>query len=292
MSRIRSVHPGQWTAGDFLECSPLARLLALAIRNGADDHGVFRWKPKTIKAECLPADNCDIDALLTELVDHDQVKKFSVDGKEYGIVTDFTQWQRPKKPKYVHPVPGWFSTGTEPVENEEETSPEIPPQRKEVGGNDGGETRAREPSKSLITDEAFEITREILKSMGKSPDDPMAVGAPYTVQHWLTGGVSRDAILCGVETAMARKKHDPPSTFKYFEKAVLRAFAELSRPLPKVEIREAETLTVTHGKPKNGIIQAADNLIAKLASFDGPSRRVDELRSGAGEAPVRLLPNR
>jgi hypothetical protein len=47
-----------------------------------------------------------------------------------------------------------------------------------------------------------------------------------------------------------------------------------------------------NGKPKAGIIQAADNLIAKLASFDGPPRRTDELRSGAGETPVRLLSNR
>lgn len=134
MARIRSVHPGQWTAGDFLECSPLARLLALALRNAADDHGIFRWKPKTLKAECLPADNCDIDALLCELITNDQVKKYAVDGKEYGLIVDFTQWQRPKKPKYVHPVPDGFSTSTEPVPDEDTTEPEIPPQRKEVGG--------------------------------------------------------------------------------------------------------------------------------------------------------------
>lgn len=142
MARIRSVHPGQWTAGDFLECSPLARLLALALRNVADDNGVFRWKPKTIKAECLPADNCDIDALLAELVANEQVKRYTIDGKEYGLIVDFTQWQRPKKPKYVHPVPDWFSTSTEPVPNEDDTGAENFPQREEVGGRreeEGGE---------------------------------------------------------------------------------------------------------------------------------------------------------
>jgi hypothetical protein len=102
VARIRSTHPGQWTSGDFLECSPLARLLALAVRNVADDHGVFRWKPTSLKAECLPADNCDIG----------QVVRYSVDGKEYGIIKDFNQWQRPKKPKYIHPVPDWFPTST------------------------------------------------------------------------------------------------------------------------------------------------------------------------------------
>lgn len=134
MARIRSTHPGQWTAGDFLECSPLARLLALALRNVADDHGSFRWKPKTIKAECLPADNCEIESLLAELLAHNQVVKYVIDGKEYGLIVDFTQWQRPKKPKYVHPVPLEFSTSTAPVPNQFTTEPEIYPQRKEEGG--------------------------------------------------------------------------------------------------------------------------------------------------------------
>jgi hypothetical protein len=150
MARIRSTHPGQWTAGDFLECSPLARLLALAIRNIADDHGVFRWKPTTIKAECLPADNCDIDGLLSELIANDQVTVYEIEGKKYGLIKDFTQWQRPKKPKYIHPVPDWFSTGAEPVPNQTPTEPENIPQRKDVGGRREEKkiTRAASPSKN------------------------------------------------------------------------------------------------------------------------------------------------
>jgi hypothetical protein len=149
MARIRSTHPGQWTAGDFLECSPLARLLALAIRNVADDHGAFRWKPTSIKAECLPADNCDIESLLSELIENDQVILYEVGGKKYGLIKDFTQWQRPKKPKYIHPVPDWFSTGTEPVPNEVATEPEILPQRKDVGGRrEKKDTRSASPPKN------------------------------------------------------------------------------------------------------------------------------------------------
>lgn len=44
-----------------------------------------------------------------------------------------------------------------------------------------------------------------------------------------------------------------------------------------------------HGKPKASIIQAADNLIAKLAEFDGPARGIDDLRSDARQDPPRLL---
>ncbi|MEM8937132.1 MAG: hypothetical protein AAGC77_12055, partial [Pseudomonadota bacterium] len=97
MARIRSVHPGQWTDGEFVECSPLARLLCLALRNIADDRGAFRWKLKDIKMQCLPGDNCDVGELLSELVENCQVIKYELGGKEYGLILDFTQWQRPKK---------------------------------------------------------------------------------------------------------------------------------------------------------------------------------------------------
>lgn len=173
MARIRSTHPGQWTAGDFLECSPLARLLALALRNVADDHGIFRWKPKTLKAECLPADNCDIDQLLTELVSNDQVKRYTIEGKEYGLIVDFTQWQRPKKPKYVHPIPDWFSTSTVLVENQDDTDTEIPPQRKEEGGR---REEVEEDSRVAGAPEASDSFEEFWKAFprrdGPNPRKP------------------------------------------------------------------------------------------------------------------------
>lgn len=156
-----------------------------------------------------------------------------------------------------------------------------------IGG--GVETRAREPSKSLITEEAFQITGEILKTMGKTQDDPLAVGGPYTVQHWLSEGMSRDAIMCGVVTAMASKKHDPPSTFKYFEKAILRASAELNRPLPKVEIRQAQTLVVTHGTSSSG--RSGGSLTAELrrelAELEGPESSDPQVP----DSPVFLISN-
>jgi hypothetical protein len=105
MTRIRSIHPGQWTSGDFLECSPMARLLALALRNVADDHGAFRWKPTTIKAECLPADNCDVAVLLEELIRNNQLIRYVIGGKEYGLIRDFMQWQHPRRPQYLYPTP-------------------------------------------------------------------------------------------------------------------------------------------------------------------------------------------
>lgn len=157
MPRIRSTHPGQWADGDFLECSAFARLLVLALRNMADDNGVFRWKPKSIKATCLPADNCDIDDLLSELIENEQVIKFDVDGKTYGAIHNFCKYQKPRKPVAVHPLPdtiaayvGKTTEGRDTKDRtEEDSSPEttdtssakvctgteLSVQREEGGGN-------------------------------------------------------------------------------------------------------------------------------------------------------------
>lgn len=44
-----------------------------------------------------------------------------------------------------------------------------------------------------------------------------------------------------------------------------------------------------HGKPKSSVIQAADNLIAKLAEFDGPTGSRDDIRGDARKDTPRLL---
>lgn len=54
---------------------------------------------------------------------------------------------------------------------------------------------------------------------------------------------------------------------------------------------EDQPAQVQNGKPKNSIIQAADDLRRKLASFDGPARGVEQLRSGEGETAPRMLSN-
>lgn len=104
MSRIRSIHPGQWTDEDFVECSAFARLLAIGLRNEADDNGVFEWKPTSLKMKLLPADNVDVAALLDELSEKRQVASYEHSGKRYGVIRNFRRWQRPERPKSWHPV--------------------------------------------------------------------------------------------------------------------------------------------------------------------------------------------
>lgn len=144
MARIRSTHPGQWSDEDFVALSFPARILALALRNVADDHGIFEWKPLTIKMQLLPADSIDVADLLSEMVANNIVTEFDAEGKRYGAIRNFMKWQRPKKPSYQYPVSvsvleyvGSKSEQSETDELSEEGSPEPVPHQYGTGSENG-----------------------------------------------------------------------------------------------------------------------------------------------------------
>ncbi len=105
MARIRSIHPGQWTDEGFVQLSPWARLLAIGLRNEADDNGIFEWKPLLLKMRLFPADTVEIAPLLVELVEHKQIEHYEVRNRGYGCIRNFRKYQSPKKPRAVHPLP-------------------------------------------------------------------------------------------------------------------------------------------------------------------------------------------
>ena len=167
MARIRSLHPGQWTDEDFVACSMAARLLALGLRNEADDNGVFEWKPLAIKMRLFPADAVDVAVLLDELSANNQVRAFEDSGKRYGVIRNFRRWQRPDKPKSWLPLPDDLrpyaglvddksAISRRPVGDQSaKTSAEVGCRRKEedVGGNPDSEAPRAVALVSPATDE-------------------------------------------------------------------------------------------------------------------------------------------
>lgn len=141
MARIRSIHPGFFTDEELVGTSMAARLLVIGLWIEADDKGVFEWKPITLKMRIFPVDNVDIPELLEELVQARAIKQYEIDGRKYGAIRNFCQYQRPKSPNDVHPMPDDFRNW---VGSPREISPPIPrkgeksPQREE-GGEDGEE---------------------------------------------------------------------------------------------------------------------------------------------------------
>lgn len=147
MARIRSIHPGLFTDEAFMGLSAHARVLWMGLWCEADDQGMFPWKPLTLKARILPADNVDVGGLLDELIAAGCVKRGEVGGVEYGAVRNFTKFQRPKKPNPVHPINNEFRTfvglteqSGEAVPHQGGTGGEKPPQMEDGGGRREKET--------------------------------------------------------------------------------------------------------------------------------------------------------
>lgn len=140
MARIRSIHPGFFTDEQVMQLSvdcPLAVMLLLGIWSEADDAGIFEWKPLTLKARAVPAAG-DIGSLLAALEAGNFIRRYELGGREYGAVRNFKHFQRPKKPKTIHPttpyIEAYVGTSSEPVGNQFGTGGEKSPQMEDGGG--------------------------------------------------------------------------------------------------------------------------------------------------------------
>lgn len=107
MARARNIKPGFFTNDLLAECQPLARLLFQGLWCHADRDGRLEDRPKKFKAEILPYDDCDADALLSELESNGFVERYDIDGKRYLQVVNFCKHQNPhiKEPESTIPAP-------------------------------------------------------------------------------------------------------------------------------------------------------------------------------------------
>lgn len=122
MARIRSVHPGLWTDEAFASLSDAAQILFIGLWTEADDKGIFEWKPLTLRMRLRPAKDGDMTQLLSELVEAGCVRRYEIDGRQYGAIRNFRKFQRPKSPNDVWPI-------TDDIRNYVALPPAIPPER-------------------------------------------------------------------------------------------------------------------------------------------------------------------
>lgn len=109
MARIRSIKPEFWTSEQVVDCSPIARLLFIGMLNFADDRGVLKNRPRTIKSQVFPEDDTIgstvVRQLLDELVNNGLVGMFVSQDVEYIHILAFTKHQRIDRPTYKYPPP-------------------------------------------------------------------------------------------------------------------------------------------------------------------------------------------
>lgn len=107
MARQRMLHPDFFTDPKVVRCSAFARLLFQGLWCLADREGRLEADPLALKLRLLPADNCDIEALLVELEAQRLVVRYGADGRPLVYLPGFTKRQRPhpKEPKSELPGP-------------------------------------------------------------------------------------------------------------------------------------------------------------------------------------------
>ncbi len=93
MAKIRGFKPDLWTDEDFVELSPLARLLWLGMWNFACDNGHLADKSKQIKMRVLPTDDVNVAELLREIADQGLIQR--ADG--WITVPNLTRHQKPDR---------------------------------------------------------------------------------------------------------------------------------------------------------------------------------------------------
>lgn len=105
MARTRNIKPGFFLNDELAEIEPLGRLLFAGLWTIADREGRLEDRAKKIKAEILPYDDCDIDALLDKLHEHGFIQRYQVEGAKYIQICTFSKHQVPHIKEKASEIP-------------------------------------------------------------------------------------------------------------------------------------------------------------------------------------------
>lgn len=111
MARSRNIKPGFFTNEELADCDPLARLLYAGLWCIADREGRLEDRPKRIKAEILPYDDCDTEELLMQLADQQFIARYEHTGLKLIQVIQFGKHQHPHQNEPASKLPEWSGAG-------------------------------------------------------------------------------------------------------------------------------------------------------------------------------------
>ena len=97
MARARNIKPAFFTNDDLGELTPLERLAFIGMWTIADFKGCIEFKPKRLKVQILPYDECDFELIAINLDKSGFIKMYSVQGQRYLKIVNFEKHQNPHK---------------------------------------------------------------------------------------------------------------------------------------------------------------------------------------------------
>lgn len=160
MARIRTIKPSFFRHGDLFDAEkesglPL-RIAYAGLWTIADREGRFKWKPRDIRVEVLPYDDVDMGKVLDALTAKGFVRRYTVNGQEYGCIPAFLDHQHINKNEPASNIPAPPQEGAKKVR----ASSPHPKERK-------GKERKESISDADASFETF--WNECPKKVGKAP---------------------------------------------------------------------------------------------------------------------------
>lgn len=95
MARARNIKPGFFSNDLLAEIEPLGRLLFAGLWTIADREGRIEDRVKKIKAQVLPYDDCDCDALLTALDIKGFILRYAIGNDRFIQIVKWDEHQNP-----------------------------------------------------------------------------------------------------------------------------------------------------------------------------------------------------
>ncbi len=106
MARTRNIKPEFFKHEGLAEIEPLGRLLFAGLWLLADREGRLEDRPKRIKTDTLPYDDCDVDNLLQKLAEKGFIIRYEVKGKRFIEIPTFKKHQHIVGTEKPSEIPG------------------------------------------------------------------------------------------------------------------------------------------------------------------------------------------
>lgn len=223
MARARNIKPSFFTNDILAEVPAIGRILFQGLWCVADREGRLEDRPKKLKAEILPYDDCDLENLLCQLAERGFIQRYQANGQRFIQVVNFTKHQNPHVKEAPSTIPAPDEPGASPVQASEipERAGLIPdsgfripdsPIQQQAASLDQPETREACPAAAAaaplsvkspdpVTHRATELV-VLLRHRGAA----IQAGDPR-VRSWAERGVTDAQALQALEVAQQRR-HD------------------------------------------------------------------------------------
>jgi hypothetical protein len=289
VARARILKPAFFANDKLAECEPLARILFQGLWCVADREGRLEDRPKRLRAEILPYDDCDVSALLGQLEARGFVRRYSVNGENYIEVVNFAKHQKPHHLEAKSEIPSSSDDAATSSRDQGEITPTSSRDHHEVEVTSSALTLNLSPltlnpsgcvvsapaSKSAAVGVIQLFDEARVDAFGEEFRRPWPTSADSTfAERWLAAGADFD--LCqgvfreGFGAAKARGR-PPPGSLSYFDKPVANALAEKRRPMAE-GTANGTTSKIQRLGPASGIAQGFADALSQLQRDEDSGR--------------------